>query len=62
MDTPIPSTERQVIHSRYIDRGDLQVLLARLFPDQPSLNFIIRLNNDVLSFVAPRQVTEEELE
>ncbi|KAH8699082.1 hypothetical protein BGW36DRAFT_426763 [Talaromyces proteolyticus] len=56
------SFPRQDVSARYIMRAKLQALLERLFPNQPDLNFDIRIADDVWSFDAPRKVTEAELE
>lgn len=61
-ESPAPLTPRQGVPNKYIDRSKLQGLLERLFPDQPGMDFQIRLDDDVWSFVAPQIVPESEFE
>ncbi|KAL2809087.1 hypothetical protein BJX63DRAFT_371962 [Aspergillus granulosus] len=53
---------RQDASDRYLTRARLQDFLAQRFPNHPGLNFHIRLYEDVWTFDAPEEVTQEELE
>ncbi|KAL4960021.1 uncharacterized protein BDV14DRAFT_183506 [Aspergillus stella-maris] len=53
---------RQDAPAHYLTRASLQGFLQRKFPDHPGQNFHIRLYEDVWSFDAPEEVTEDELE
>ncbi|KAF7627657.1 hypothetical protein AFLA_003034 [Aspergillus flavus NRRL3357] len=59
--SPPPRTRRQDAAGNYLRREKLQALLERLFPDHPGLNFHIRLDDEIWSFDAPREVTRQEL-
>ncbi|KAE8382720.1 hypothetical protein BDV26DRAFT_223795 [Aspergillus bertholletiae] len=54
-------TRRQDAAGNYLRRERLQALLERLFPDHPELDFHIRLDDEIWSFDAPREVTRQEL-
>ncbi|KAL4775883.1 hypothetical protein BDW60DRAFT_176996 [Aspergillus nidulans var. acristatus] len=60
--TPSSMCRRQDASAHYLTRTKLQGFLERRFPTHPGLNFHIRLYEDVWSFDAPEEVTEEELE
>ncbi|KAL3451556.1 hypothetical protein BJX65DRAFT_220831 [Aspergillus insuetus] len=53
---------RQDVSAHYLTRAKLQDFLEERFPRHPGLNFHIRLYEDVWSFDAPEEVTQEELE
>ncbi|KAL3469719.1 hypothetical protein BJX99DRAFT_240770 [Aspergillus californicus] len=53
---------RQNVSAHYLTRASLQEFLEKKFTDHPSLDFHIRLFEDVWSFDAPKEVTQEELE
>ncbi|KAL2833171.1 hypothetical protein BJY01DRAFT_253589 [Aspergillus pseudoustus] len=53
---------RQDAPAHYLTRTKLQHFLEQRFPSHPGLNFHIRLYEDVWSFDAPEEVTQEELE
>ncbi|KAL2847366.1 hypothetical protein BJX68DRAFT_268233 [Aspergillus pseudodeflectus] len=53
---------RQDASAHYLTRAKLQDFLEQRFPRHPGLNFHIRLYEDVWSFDAPEEVTQDELE
>ncbi|KAL4876501.1 hypothetical protein BJY04DRAFT_222982 [Aspergillus karnatakaensis] len=53
---------RQDVSAHYLTREKLQNYLERKFPDHPGLNFHIKLCENVWSFDAPEELTEDELE